>query len=427
MRLLSKTYWNGSQVRFRTTPENVTGEPVRLNASDGADIRGIYWTPNNNARPKVAVIASHPRGDFSTHHAFPALLAAGYGCHGANMRSVMNDLDCIHEDILLDIARHIRWLKEERGVEKIVLLGNSGGGSLFSFYQSQATAARADRIATTPGGRPTRLAEADLPPGDALIFMAAHTGEGVIINETIDPSVVDEERPLMTDPALDMYNPANGFREPPQWCKYAPEFVARYREAQLARMRKLDAIAHEMIADNRRAEALHADPGFASLAPEVQRDILQREAFEPIMIIYRTMANLNYTDNTLDPSERPYGSLLSERPHLMNFQRRGFARLHTPHAWLSTWSGLSSNANTRATAPKVTIPAVVIQAGRDMDVYPEEHSKAIFRDLASPDKEYWYFPDALHYFEPEEGQDDTRTLDELMARLVPWVEARAPL
>lgn len=427
MRLLSKTYWNGSQIRFRTDPGEVTGEPLRLNAADGADVRGVYWTPKGNPRPKAAVIASHPRVDFADHHAFPAFLKAGYGCLGGNLRSVNNDMDCVHEKLVLDIARHIRWLKEERGVERVLLLGNSGGGSLFSFYQSQAAAAPKDRIATTPGGRPTGLEAAELPEGDAIVYMAAHTGQGLIINETIDPSVIDESRPLLTDPTLDMYDPANGFRPPPEWSHYDPDFVARYRAAQIERVRRLDATAHALIEESSKAEALHADPGFASLDAEAQRDILQREAFEPLMVIYRTMANLHYADNTLDPSNRNIGSLLSERPDLMNFQHRGFARIQTPHAWLSTWSGLSSNANTHLTAPKITLPALVIHAGKDLDVFPETHSRTILQELGSTDKDYWDFPDALHYFEPEEGESGTATLDALMDRLVPWVEERVPL
>ena len=427
LRLLSKTYWHGTKIRHRS-PVEADGLPTRLNAADGADVRGTWWTPRGNPRPKVAVIASHTRVDFSEHHAFPALLAAGYGCYGANLRSVGNDMDCVHEKLVLDIARHIRWLKEEMGVEKVVLLGNSGGGSLFCFYQSQATAAPADRIAKTPGGRPTGFAEADLPPGDLMVIMAAHAGQGLIINEVIDPAVVDEARPLLSDPELDMYDPRNGFREPPEWTRYAPEFVARYRAAQLARVRRLDAIAHELIAENRRAEEIHADPDFADLPEDTRRRILRQEAFEPVMTIYRTMANLHYADNSLDPTDRGYGSLLSERPDLMNFQHRGFARVQTPHAWLSTWSGLSSNAATPITAPKITVPAVVIHAGGDLDVFPETHSRRTYAALASADKEYWDFPGALHYFEVDEDKPETaRSLDDLMTRLTGWIAERAPL
>ncbi|MCX7560625.1 hypothetical protein OS190_13690 [Sulfitobacter sp. F26204] len=424
MRLLSKTYWNGSQIRFRIPPQDVTGTPVRLNAVDGADIRGVFWTPKSNPRPKAVVIAAHPRVDFSTHHTYPAFLKAGYGCLGANLRSVNNDMDCVHEKLLLDIARYMRWLKEDCGVERILLLGNSGGGSLFSFYQSQASTAPKDRIAYTPGGRPTGLVDAEMPEGDALVYMAAHTGQGLIINETIDPAVIDESRPMLTDRSLDMYDPANGFKPAPEWNRYSPEFVQRYRTAQLERVRRLDNLAHEMIAEAQQAEAVHQDAGFNRLDPDMQRQIMRQQAFEPLMIIYRTMANLHYVDNSLDPSPRDYGSLLSERPDLMNFQHRGFARIQTPHAWLSTWSGLSSNANTHLTAPKVTIPSLVIHAGKDLDVFPNTHSRSILESLGAKDKDYWDFPNALHYFEPEQGQNDSASLDALMERLLPWVQER---
>jgi alpha-beta hydrolase superfamily lysophospholipase len=91
----------------------------------------------------------------------------------------------------------------------------------------------------------------------------------------------------------------------------------------------------------------------------------------------------------------------------MNYQLLGFGRLQTPDAWLSTWSGLSSNANLLKTAAAVTVPTALVNAGRDRDVYPEAHSKAIFRALGAKDKAYFDFPDRLHYFEPNEGEDPT--------------------
>ncbi|WP_288902886.1 hypothetical protein [uncultured Sneathiella sp.] len=426
MRLLSKTYWHGTQIRFRDPVEDVTGISVALDAADGTRLRGVYWTSDSNPRPKVAVIAAHPRGDFSEHHAFPAFLKAGYACMGANMRNVNNDSDCQHEKLVVDIAAYMQWLKEN-GVEKIILLGNSGGGSLFSFYQSQAKAAPDDRIKFTPGGRPTGLNKMALIPGDAIIYMAAHTGQGLIINEVIDPSVVDEHDPLRTNPEFDMYDPENGFKPAPEWVKYSPEFIEKFRKAQLARVQRLDAVAHDWINLSKDAAKIHGSEGFEDLPAEIQRRVMEREAFEPVMVIYRTMANLHYADNTLDPSPRPYGSLISPRPDLMNFQRFGFARVMTPHGWLSTWSGLSSNASIPKTGPSITEPAVVIQAGKDLDVFPETHSKLTFNTIQSADKEYWDIPEALHYFEPDEGDNGNETLNRVMERLVTWVRERFPI
>ena len=47
--------------------------------------------------------------------------------------------------------------------------------------------------------------------------------------------------------------------------------------------------------------------------------------------------------------------------------------------------------------------------------------------LASTDKTYLDFPDALHYFEPGEGEADNAGTLAQMAQLVPWLQARVPL
>ncbi len=428
LRLMSKTYWRGTWIRFREPVDDfATVEVATLNAHDGAQVRGLYWVPKRNPRPKVAVVAAHPRVDFSQHYAFPELLRAGYACMGANTRSVNNDSTCVHEQMLLDVAAYARWLKEERGIERLVWLGNSGGGSLGGFYQQQAKAAPGQRLKVTPAGRPVALNDAVMPVFDAMMITAAHTGQGLIMNNVIDPSVADEDDPLLTDPAVDMYDPANGFRPAPDWTEYDPGFVARYRAAQLARVARIDARARALLAAEEDADAARNDPGFARLPQAQQRRILQRAAFQPVMVVYRTMANPNYVDRRLDPSNRGYGCLLSERPDLMNFQLQGFGRVQTPDAWLSTWSGLSSNANLVKTAASITEPVVVVQAGRDLDCYPQAHARTILETVGSSDRTFMEFPDRLHYFEPEDGEDPVAPVREQMSRLLPWLELRMPL
>jgi hypothetical protein len=424
LRLLSPTYWRGSWVRFREPVEDFAQcQAATVYAYDGTQVRGLYWTPRAHPRPRVAVIAGHPRVDFSQHYAFPALLRAGYACLGANVRTLGNDMGCVHEQIVLDIAAYVCWLRAQ-GIEQVIWLGNSGGGSLGGFYQAQAKAAPAQRLQRTPGGRPTALAGATMPPFDGMMITAAHPGQGLIMNEVIDPAVLDEDDPLLTDPALDMYDPANGFVPAPAWSHYAPDFVERFRAAQLARVARIDARARALIARQQEADAVRQSDAFARLSLAAQREVLQRAAFQPVMTIYRTMANLHYVDPHLDPSPRGYGSLLSERPDLMNYQLMGFGRVQTPDAWLSTWSGLSSNANLLQTGASITEPVVVVQAGRDLDVYPRTHTQPILAALASQDKTYLEFPDQLHYFEPDAGQDDNAGAQMQLAQLVPWLQER---
>ena len=49
------------------------------------------------------------------------------------------------ENALIDISVGVKWLREEAGVETVVILGNSGGGSLMGAYQAEAYYAGLER------------------------------------------------------------------------------------------------------------------------------------------------------------------------------------------------------------------------------------------------------------------------------------------
>jgi pimeloyl-ACP methyl ester carboxylesterase len=425
MNLVSKTYWLGMPFNMRRPPTvDHAVESLVLKAPDGREHRGVLWTARKNPKPKTGAVFMHPRADFQHHYVIPRLVEAGIAALGATTRNPNNDTTTVHEEIILDVASCIAELKK-RGVQNIILIGNSGGGALNGFYQAQALKQKGQRIAVTPGGRPTRLNRVEMIPADAMIYLAAHKGEGMIMNEVIDPSVVDEHNPHLTDPTLDMYDEANGFITPSQldasdaeWCRYDDAFVQRFRAGQLARVARIDG---GLIAENERAERLHADPDFAKLASAKQREILRREAFEPIMTIYRTMANLHYVDHHLDPSPRDYGSILSPRTDLMNWKLLGFGRYATPHAWLSTWSGLSSHANQMTDLPQIPQPTLFINAGKDQEIFPVTDAKAMFDVIAAKDKTFLNVPDAQHYFNPPFGQRDAPDVEKVMDTIIPWI------
>jgi pimeloyl-ACP methyl ester carboxylesterase len=223
--------------------------------------------------------------------------------------------------------------------------------------------------------------------------------------DAIDPSVTDERDAMSIDPALDMYDAANGFVTPPAWSKYSDEFLATYRAAQRARVARLDAYARAQLELAKTA----TDP--------------RRKAHDPVMVVYRTMANPAFVDRTIDPSDRDYGSLLSEQPHLMNYAALGLARTCTPRAWLSTWSGLSSNADLVRNVARITTPTLLVHAGRDREIFPAD-IQAIGNAMASTDKRIETVPGARHYFEPELGAKESPDVDRCMDIVVPWIQER---
>lgn len=387
--LIASTYWEGAPWSFREALPNVGVEPLLLRAADYRELSALYWEPAQ--KPRAAVVAMHPRVDFTRHYTFPALLEAGIGCLGANSRHPNNDIDTVHEEIVLDVGACVRWLRD-RGIETIVLLGNSGGGSLAAFYQAQALLPANERIARTPAGKRTMLPQAEMLPADAMIYVAAHPGQGRVLGECIDPSVIDESDPLSRDPELDMYDPKNGFRE--GWIEYGDAFVTRYRAAQRARVERLDARARELLLEKR---------------------------VDWVMVVYRTMANLHYVDRHLDPSDRAYGSLLSDRPDLMNDKLMGFARVVTPRAWLSTWSACGSNADMLRHVPHIPQPTLVVSAGADREIYPRSHIEPLVAAIGAADHTHVNIVGAGHYFERSLGETHR---EELMRTIVGWLAQR---
>jgi hypothetical protein len=355
----------GRYLTAGSRPESTITTVHELTTADGAAVRGVLATV-----PGATTVVSlmHPRQDLTHHPLVPLLLQAGTAVWTQHTRSVNNDLTLVHEQALLDAAAGLAFLRE-RGFGSIVTLGHSGGGPLYAFYLQQAGLAPASRIATTPGGRPAKLADAEMPLADGAIFLAPHPGQGQLLLACIDPSVANEQDPMSVVPELDPFSPANGFADPPASSAYTQDFLARYRAAQRDRVARIDAVAREHLTRTAEARAAFTRSGHAadrrrSLAPK-------------IITVFRTDADPRTVDLSLDPSERPYGSVFGKRPDLINYGLTGFGRLTTPEAWLSTWSGLSSNADFVRCAPGVTIPTLFIELTGDQAAFPADSRRMI--------------------------------------------------
>jgi len=395
---------------------------VQLYGADGAKSRGILYLPPNRT-PRTAIIMAHPRGDFFQHYSIPYWVEAGFAAFAQNTRYLNNDSMMLHENLLIDLAAGIRFLREEREFERIVMLGNSGGGSLFAYYDAEAHKPKGSRVAAPPSGGPPDLNSFELPAADGFIVLAAHLGQGKVLMGSLDPAVVDEHDPFASDTALDMYDERNGFKSPPAESRYDREWLRMYRAAQRGRVARIDAIARRHIEEARNARAASRAEGFAA-QPAEYRNYIQRRMMAPrIMLVYRTLANPNYHDLTLEPSERVLGSIFAARPDLFNYHAFGLGHVVTPEAWLSTWSGLSSNAYLERNLPRVTVPTLVVGANADQDIFISD-VRTEFELSGASDKRLEFIDGADHFMRAggTKAKDDPRP--RLMKLLTEWTMQR---
>ncbi len=332
--------------------------------------QGLYHRPAGK-RPKVAAIAAHYNVDFSEHYLGEYLAARGIGFLGWNTRFRGVEAFFLLEHALIDIGAGVTWLREVAGVDTVVLIGNSGGGSLMAAYQSQAV---------QPNIKPAfglRLPEAvlRLPACDAYVSLNAHGGRPEVLTAWMDPAVTDESDPFSIDPALNMYGEDN---RPP----YSSEFVERYRAAQVARNDRI------------------TDWCLAQLESMRSRGYVDR-AFN----VYRTWADLRLMDGTLDPSDRPVGVCYRGDPKAANFSPGGIGLTNTCRTWLSMWSLRHSDCRGAAHLARIKVPTLVIQSLADTGVFPCD-AYAIHDAVASLDKELQLIPGDHYLTSPADARTD---------------------
>lgn len=398
--------------RFLTAqegPSGVTTTLHELTTADGATVAGVLRLP---PAARTVVTLMHPRRDVTHHAIVPHLLQAGLAVWTQHPRSVNDDTDLLHEQALLDVAAGMVRLREA-GFDHVVTFGHSGGGPLYAFYVEQAALPPGARLTDTPGGRPVPLAKADMPVPDAAVFLAPHPGQGELLLGCIDPSVADESDPLSVRPDLDPFDPANGFRPAPEPSRYDAEFLQAYRAAQRDRVARIDAVARDHLARTGAARVRHREGG----AVQDRRMVIAPRVIE----VFRTDADPRCVDLSIDPSDRPYGSVFGRRPDLTNYGRVGFGRRTTPEAWLSTWSGLSSRAGFARAAGGVHVPTLLLELTGDQACFPSQ-TAAMFAALAAEDRTLVRIP-GTHFGGPL--HDGDRPGIELAAEaLLPWLEAR---
>lgn len=334
------------------------------------NLEGVLIRPKGVASDTLQIYM-HPA---STLQLLPVPRAAARrGAHVlcAGSRYARNDTACVLEKVLLDLGAYIKHAKEVWGYQHIVLVGWSGGGSLALFYQSQA---ERPSITHSPAGDPVDLVRAGLTPADAVIFQAAHSSRARLLLDIIDPSVMDEANPDERDPSLDIYS---GRITPP----YTSDFIAEYRTAQLARVRRITDWVKKTLKRLEAAGGLEKERGF---------------------VTHRTLADPRFLDAALDPNDRKIGWCYLGDPETVNTGPVGLARFSTLRSWLSQWSIDDTNADGVACAARISAPLLFIENSAD-DAVPQYHCRSVFEAAGTADKQFVVIDKATHYYVGQPG------------------------
>jgi hypothetical protein len=350
--------------RFVGLPSPLIGRA----GAGGHPCQGIWHTPAGRS-PSVGFIATHYNIDFSEHYLASYLAERGFGFLGWNTRFRGNERTFLLDHAVAEIGVGVRWMKEVAGVEQVVIVGNSGGGSLMGAYHSQAVAPNLTPVA----GLPPVEGIDDLPAGDLFVFVAAHPGRPEIFTNWLDASVTDENDPLATDPSLDIYNPDNG---PP----YSPTFLTRYRAAQVDRNHRITAWVKAEL------DRLSAGGGH-----------------DRLFTVNRVWADPRFVDPTLDPNDRPPNRCYLGDPKRANAGIHGVGLVNSLRTWLSMWSLEDSPCQAAPHLARLTVPTLLIEASGDCGVFPRD-GDTILDAVAATDKTKLTLPGDHYFLQPDNAR-----------------------
>lgn len=162
----------------------------------------------------------------------------------------------------------------------------------------------------------------------------------------MDAAVIDENDPVATDPELDLFDERNG---PP----YSPEFISRYRSAQVKRNHTITDWAESELKRVRAA-------GFSD---------------RPFSVM-RTWADPRMVDPSIEPTKRRPNQCYAGTPVKANRSAHGIAAACTLRGWLGMWSLRVAQTRAAPHLARITCPALVLNAEADTGIFRRMPSRS---------------------------------------------------
>jgi pimeloyl-ACP methyl ester carboxylesterase len=378
-----------------TSPASAQSNPrfIRL----AQKVKGALYVPDQGT-PKVGILVMHEDSNFLVHIACTEFSKRGYAVLCVNGRSDNNEALDTWNELPLDAALGVKYLREQMKLDKVILFAHSGGGPLLSFYQAVAEAG--PEICKDPRRvLPCTDELKGLPKADGMVFFDPHPGTAVNLLRSLDPSITREDDPTGVDPALDPYSEANGYN-PKGFSRYSAEFQRRYFKAQADRMNRLvaDAVKRReailagkykypddddfMIArTNARLMDLADDIGLTTKKP---RKLIKNDG----SVVTQVITSVKKPNLKLQEQNRSF----SESKQLTVLSFLGTRAIRAADA-MEDYDIQSNSNSTEASLQHVTVPILIMAAGGHYFLVDDER---LFEAAVSPDKDYAVTEGAAH-------------------------------
>jgi hypothetical protein len=201
-------------------------------------VNAARFTPDNGPAPHIAILSAHRTGNTIGSSTCNELAARGFMAICFETRYRNDDIGIQWEKLPHDVKAVMDYARRQPGIRYVLLLGHSGGSPMMSLYQ--AVAEKGERFCESKELF-SGCANEDygtLTRADGMIFPDAHPGNPVQALRSLNPAITVENGKRTVNPALDMFNPANGYN-PKSASNYSSEFITRYYRAQSAKMNEL--------------------------------------------------------------------------------------------------------------------------------------------------------------------------------------------
>jgi uncharacterized cupin superfamily protein/pimeloyl-ACP methyl ester carboxylesterase len=221
----------------QNAPAADTGPPLKttfVRLTNNANALIVEPVTPIAGKSRIALVVTHPdRNNNFSYFTGQELAKYGYRALMINYYGPEQTWD----EFIAPVAAAIRTLRALPGVEKVVLVGHSSGGTEMTAYQDVA------ENGVKACQDPERVykcnpKDADnLPKFDGVLLPDSYGG-AIDRTMALNPAI-DLRHPRQPDPKLDMFNIANGYNPATKRANYSAEFRKRYFAAQAARANRI--------------------------------------------------------------------------------------------------------------------------------------------------------------------------------------------